>query len=363
MAVKYGIISSKQAQSERVTTIGVEVVNADIIEATKIHNDQLSVLLSTTCQKVTAHQINFKQVSSKTLQPLDEWGNPQPTHELGQYSVAFPIFMGGDAFGTNRVSRAKMTIADVSRQMDSSFRADVDWMRRHLLAAWFTNNTYNFVDDLWGTLVIQPLALASDNVTYVKKGGTVATDTHHIAQSNAISDADNPFPTIYAELDEHVGNSGPYVAYIPTANVAAVEALTDLIEPDDPSLIISENNTRLRIGVNPDISDYDQGPVLFGEKYLGRVNGVHCVQWASLPTDYIPAHALGAGPFMGWREEPEPELQGFFTEIDPGDGNLLVKRFIRRSGFGVMNRTAAMVMRVGNGSYAEPTGYTAPLER
>jgi len=363
MATKYGIISSKQAQSERVTTIGVAEVNADIMEATRLHSEQLSILLATTCQKVTDHQINFKQVSSKTLQPIDEWGNPQPTQELGNYSVAFPIFMGGDAFGTNRISRAKMTVADVNRQLDSSLRADVDWMRRHLLAAWFTNNTYTFTDDLWGALTIQPLALASDNVTYVMRGGSVATDTHHIAQANAISDADNPFGTIYNELDEHVGNSGPYVAYIPSANVAAVEALTDLIEPDDPSLIISENNTRLRIGVNPDISEYDQGPVLFGEKYLGRVNGVHCVKWASLPDDYIPFQSIGAGPFMGWREEPEAELQGFFAEIDPGDGNVLVKRFIRRCGFGVMNRVAAGVMRVGNGSYAEPTGYTAPLAR
>jgi hypothetical protein len=363
MATKYGIISSKQVQSERITTLGVSEVNAGIMEATKIHSQQMEVLLSTVCQKVTDHQINFKIPGSETLQPIDEWGKPQPTYELGQYSVAFPIFMAATALGTNRVSRAKMTVAELNRQLDSKMRADVDWMRRHLMAAWFTNNTYTFTDDLWGALTIQPLALASDNVTYLRRNGTSSTDTHHIAQANAISDADNPFSTIYRELDEHPSNSGPYVAYIPSSNTDEVEALTDLIEPDDPSLIISENNTRLRIGLNPDISEYGQGPVLFGERYLGRVNGVHCIEWASLPDDYIPFQSIGAGPFMGWREEPEPELQGFFTEQDPGDGNQLVSRFIRRSGFGVMNRIAAGVLRVGNGTYAEPTGYTAPLGR
>lgn len=198
---------------------------------------------------------------------------------------------------------------------------------------------------------------------YVKKSGLVETDTHHIAQANTISNSDNPFPTIYRELDEHVGNSGPYIAYIPSNLTDEVEALDDLVEPDDPSLIISENNTRLRIGINPDESEYGQGPVLFGTRYLGRANGVHCVEWASLPDNYIPFHAVGAGPFMGWREEPEAELQGFFTETDPGDGNVLVSRFMRRCGFGVMNRTAAGVIRIGNGTYAEPTGYTAPLGR
>lgn len=363
MATKYGIISSKQLQSERITTIGVSEVNADIIEATRIYNEQMNMLLSTVCERTTEHQINFKQVSSETLQALDEWGNPQPTHELGQYSVAFPIKMAGAALGTNRISRAKMTIGELARQMDSKMRADTDWMRRHILAAWFTNNTYTFTDDLYGALTIQPLALASDNVTYVRRDGTVSTDTHHIAQANTISDADNPFSTIYRELDEHPSNSGPYVAYIPTNLTDEVEALTDLIEPDDPSLIISENNTRLRIQVNPDNTEYGTGPILFGQRYLGRINGVHAVEWASLPDNYIPFHAVGAGAFMGWREEPEAELQGFFTEQDPGDGNVLVKRWIRRCGFGVMNRIAAGVIRIGNGTYAEPTGYTAPLGR
>lgn len=363
MAVKYGIISSKQVQSERITTLGVSEVNADIIEATRIHTQRLEILLSTVCEKVTDHQRNFKLPGSKTLQPLDEWGNPQPTHELGQYSVAFPIFMGGDALGTNRISRAKMTVSELNRQMDAVFRADVDWMRRHLMAAWFTNNIYTFTDDLWGALTIQPLALASDGVTYLRRNGSSATDTHHIAQANTISNSDNPFATLYKELDEHPSNSGPYVAYIPTNLTDEVEALDDLIPPDDPSLIISENNTRLRIGLNPDISAYDQGPILFGERYLGRVNGMHCIEWASLPDDYIPFQSIGAGPFMGWREEPEEELRGLFTEIDPGDGNVLVKRWIRRCGFGVINRIAAGVLRVGNGSYDEPTGYRAPLGR
>jgi hypothetical protein len=34
---------------------------------------------------------------------------------------------------------------------------------------------------------------------------------------------------------------------------------------------------------------------------------------------------------------------------------------IRYAGFGVLNRVAAMITRVGNASYAIPSGFTAPL--
>jgi hypothetical protein len=73
------------------------------------------------------------------------------------------------------------------------------------------------------------------------------------------------------------------------------------------------------------------------------------------------AQAIGAGAVLGARQYPASELQGYFVENDAGDGNLRKTKMIRYLGFGALNRVAALAYRVGNGSYAIPAGYTAPL--
>lgn len=363
MAIKSGLIGAAEAQSERVTTIGVEEVWQDIQGATELYNEQIDMLVEGVVERMTAHQINFKLPGNSTLQPLDDWGNPQPTYEDGQYTVAFPIVGAGDAWGNNRVSRALMTVQQVSRQVEKTLRADADWMRRHILAAWFTNVTYTYTDDEFGSLTIQPLA-NGDTVTYLRRDGTSATDNHFLGQANTISNTDNPFSTIYRELDEHPSNSGPYVAFVPTNLTDEIEALDDLIPPNDPSLIISENNTRLRIGIDPDNTEFGEGPVYFGQRYLGRCNGVHIVEWTTLPDNYIVAIATGADekPF-GMREYPADEITGLFPEFNDRDGNSYEFRWVRYCGFGALNRIAALAMEIGDASYDIPTGFTAPLPR
>jgi hypothetical protein len=61
------------------------------------------------------------------------------------------------------------------------------------------------------------------------------------------------------------------------------------------------------------------------------------------------------------REYDAPELQGFFPEDHSPDGNIQEMRMIRYAGYGALNRVAAVVQRIGNGSYAIPSGYTNPL--
>ena len=73
------------------------------------------------------------------------------------------------------------------------------------------------------------------------------------------------------------------------------------------------------------------------------------------------AHAQGAGPFLKRREYDAPEVQGLFSELHSPDGNTKIVRMLRYTGFGAFKRVAALVYRIGNGSYAIPSGYTAPL--
>jgi hypothetical protein len=203
-----------------------------------------------------------------------------------------------------------------------------------------------------GDITIQPLA-NGDTVTYVKVGGASATDTHYLAQASAIDDSNNPFDTIRDELLEHPSNGGPIAVYTPTNLRASIEALTAFIEISDPAIRLSISSDEL-------VTNLDRG---FGDELIGYIKGSRCyiIEWRALPDDYLVAHARGGGPVLKMREYPATRLQGFFMENHSPDGNLQVTRMLRYAGFGVSNRVAALVMRIGNGTYAIPTGYDAPL--
>ncbi len=349
----YGFVGLEQLFNERITTVDIRVITRAIEQSAAMHTQQVNALLADFVERVTEHQINFKQPGTGTLQPLDDKGIPMPVQEGGQYSVAFPIQGGGTAFGYNRVTNALKTVADLNRNMVESQKRDADWMRRHVFAGVFTNTSWVFNDKEFGDLTIYGLA-NGDGVSYLTVGGALVTNhSHYLAQAAAIADGSNPFPTIRDTLVEHPGNSGPIVCYIPTDLRDSVEALSSFVEPRDPAIAAGANSDQLVGSVDPG----------FGEEVIGYVKGAGCwiVLARAMPSSYILAHARGSGPVLGMREYPAAELQGLFVERHSPDGAIQDTRLIRYAGFGGMNRVGAAVMRIGNAAYAIPTGYTAPL--
>ena len=348
---QWGFTKYSDLASQRAADVGIEVINTAVMESVDAYQRELDAMMSGLVERVTWWQKRFVLPTGGTLQPLDEHGNPDPRLPSGYYNVGLPIQGGGDAWGTNRVSRAAMTVREADNYTAMVTSADVDWMARHMLAAIFTNTTWTYDDKEHGDLVVQPIA-NGDTVTYVRRNGTVSTDNHFLAQTNTVgAGADNPFPAIYTELSEHPSNSGPYVAYIPTNLVSATTALSGFVEVDDPDIRRGTGNDVLLSG----------GDVGFGNEVLGKVDRLWIVQWDRLPDNYIIAHARGAGPALAMREYPFPELQGLFPEFQDIDGGRHLNKFIRYAGFGALNRLALVVQRVGNGSYAIPTAMTAPL--
>jgi len=268
----------------------------------------------------------------------------------GYYDVALPIQGAGTAWGDNRITRAKMTVDDANRFTWDVMGRDMDWVVRHILAAIFTNVTWTYTDDINGDLVVQPLANA-DTVVYTFKGGSSGTDTHFLAQASAIDDTHNPFPAINTELMEHPSNSGQVIVYVPTNLVATIKALTNFLPAVDPNVQQGLASDRVAVTIDPGV----------GDTVVGYVDGCWIVEWKRLPDSYMIAIATGADPAVGMREHPEAELQGLFPEFQNVDGNRQLNKFIRFAGFGIVNRVAALAYRIGNGSYAIPTGYTAPL--
>jgi hypothetical protein len=228
-----------------------------------------------------------------------------------------------------------------------------------VLAALLTNTTWTYNDKAGingakglGSITIQPLA-NNDTVKYARKGiAETAIDNHYLAQADAIADAHNPFPTIKAELHEHPSNmNAPIVAYVASDLVSSIQGLTEFVDRDDPDIAPGANTDTLAGMISA-------GP---GDIVLGKTkSGVWVVEWGAVPSGYMIAKVMGRQP-LKMREHPAQNLKGLFAEAANVDGNHLMKRFLRYSGFGVADRVAALCYYIGAAAYAIPSGYEAPL--
>ena len=358
MTVAYGFISIEDLFNQRVQTVGPARVYTAVQQSAAEYTRVVNATLSEFAERTIDAQVQIELPGDGSLQPLDADGNPLPVSPSGKYTVAFPIQGGGTAWGTNRVTRALLTVEEANRNTLDALQKDADWNIRHLLAALFDNVAWTYEDKAgpggskgMGTITVQPLA-NNDSVLYVRKGGVApAADNHYLAQAAAIADATNPYETIETELLEHPSNTGRILCYIPTALKATTIALSTFKSVADPN--VAYTTTELATNV-PQV-----GP---GEEVLGYIEGTKCwiVLWSAMPSDIILAKMEGKA-VLKMREYPATELQGFFPETANVDGNHFVNRLLRYCGYGVHDRVGALVYRIGNAAYAIPTGYDAPL--
>lgn len=355
---RYGFLNLRDVSGVLVSTVGASRVADAIRQDAATYTRMTNELLSEWAVRVTVAQELVSTPGSGTLQPIDADGNPLPVKPGPAVTAGYPIFGGATAWGTNRVSRALMTVAKAERATIDAFKRDNDWITRHLLASVLTVGGFTFNDRTpsagspngIGNVVVLPLA-NSDTQVYSRSGGTVATDNHYLAQAAAIADASNPYPIIRAELAEHPGNTGRIVAYISTSLVATTQALTNFIEPRMGDVTYGNAQTLANFSLG---DGYGFGTV------VGVVDGVLVVEAPILPAGYIIAKVEGQ-PIVGMREYPAAELQGFFPEFNDIDGNHLEARMIRFAGFGVFNRTGALAYQIGAANYSNPAAFTAPL--
>lgn len=377
MAVQIGFYGLEDVREDLIVNVGTELVYQRIRETSAAWSAEVMAVMAVLAERTTAKEERVLLPGSGTLEPLDEWGNPQPRKVAGYYEVGYPIQGGGFAWGTNRVSRAMMSVQQAERNTAMAFDADADWLRRHIIAAMLDNTSWTFTDKQYpndSSVTVQPLA-NGDAVVYQKSGTTSGTDTHYQVLGAALADANDPFDAIYSDLDEHPSNSGPYYAYVPTNQVSAVTGLTALIPPANPNIIYADTTARTTMGINTDMGRIGTSPTGLGQRYLGmHESGIHFIEWTALPDDNFIIHASGAtsdvtsqaGAVLKLREYPVASLQGLFPEFANLDGNLQNNRLIRYAGFGVANRVAAYVLQIDSdnsqtGTYAIPTGYATPL--
>ena len=353
MAILYGFTNLKDVFSQRVDDVGVAVVN-DAIDATIAeHNRQLAALTGLFATPTTEYKIRYRTPVAARLQPLDENGRARPIKLAGYYDVAFPLQDAGTAWGQTYKASKKLTVQEANDILNTLLTADKRWMRDHILSALFTNASWTFSDDQHGDLTVKGLA-NSDTDTYLVQTGADAgaTDTHYLAQANAIDNSNDPFPTIYDELTEHPENTGEVVVLIPSNVKTTVQNLSAFYPQTDPNLNAGMASTTLRGSL--------------GVPLPGVLLGYHearvwIAEWKSLPSGYMIATMTGGPRPLLMREEMEASLRGFNRVAERNDHPFYESQYLRIAGFGANNRVGALVQRIGNGSYAIPTNYPSPL--
>lgn len=349
----YGFVNLKDVFSERVSSVGMDVVSSAIRATVQEHNRQMAAMMGLLVEPTTKYSRRFKTSASATLQPLDEDGRARPIKRKGYYDVAWPLQMSGAAWGQNYIAGAKMTVEEANNITDTLLSADFRWLRNHMLAALFANSSWTFSDDEHGDLTIKGPA-NGDTDTYAILNGADAptTDDHFKAQSSSIDDDNDPFPAIETELLEHPENGGEVINFIPTALKSSVIALTDYLPIGDPNVARGISSDRLIGGLSNPVPG----------KVLGYLeDGGWIVEWRSLPDEHIISITTGGDRPLAMREDPEAELRGFQEIAQRDDHPFYESQWMRRAGFGAWNRVGAVITRIGNASYAVPTGYSSPM--
>lgn len=271
----------------------------------------------------------------------------------GQWDVSYPLEGFGASTGQGRIAASYMTLQDVQRHLDTVVAQNTNTVRFEMLRRLFNNTLTPFIDELHGTLNVQPLA-NGDPVVYPPVLGSEveAVDDHYLESgylANAISDVNNPYRTMRQELEEHFGvNSGgeEIVVFINPAERALSEALADFDAIPDRFV---------RPGVNTDIPV--ALPQLVPGVVLGRVSGVWCVEWRWIPTGYMLGIHLAAPAPLKRRVDPADTglPRGLAMVAESDTYPMETAHYENRFGFGVGNRLNGVVMELANGG-----GYTIP---
>lgn len=348
----YGFHQLADIVGDRVNATNIPQINAAVQQAVGEYNRQLDAMLGLFTRRTTDAQIRYKQFGNYRSQPLDQDGRARPIKPAGHYDVAFPIQSSGNAWGANYVTRAHMTVQDANDATVALLSGDTAWMTDHILAALFAASPWPFDDEERGQLTIQPLA-NGDSVTYGVLAGaaSAATDTHQFAQADAIADATNPFPTMHKELVEHPENAGEVVALIASDLRDDIEALATFRERTDPNIRAGANTDELVGTLNAAVP----GTV------IGYVSGVWIVEWAAMPSGYILGVTTDGQPPLAQREYDIALLQGFRLVGERDDHPFYESQYARWTGFGGWNRVGAVAWRIGNASYAVPSGFASPM--
>ena len=354
----FGALGVNDTERGFIATVGQAVVYDAIQKYLADVNAEVNSAMSIFVERTTSdHKLRYKLPGGGRLQRVNTQARPGAVKANGGWDVALPLESFGAMIAGGRVDWAYMTPADVERHLATITQQNLATVRFEILKALLNNTQRTFVDPLWGSLSIEPLA-NGDSVVYPPALGseTEASDDHYLESNYAaanISDTNDPYATIIAELEEHFGaptGGSNLCVFINNAQVAKTQALTKFD---------AVNDRFLQMGANANIP---QGlPVNMPGRVLGRhTDGCWVVEWRFVPASYLVGVHLDAPKPLLMRVDPSDTglSAGLQLVAEDEEHPITSSHYEHRFGLGCGNRLNGVVMELGvGGSYSIPTGY------
>lgn len=359
MAGIFGVLNLNDTDLVFQSTVGQQLIYDAIQTYLNRVNAEMQAAMSVFVVGTTSnYKERYKLPGGGKLQSMGfaPQAKPAAVKAINGWDVAYPLEDYQAQIAGDRVTMAYMTVGDLDRHVSTVVAQDVNTVRFLMLKALFNSTAATFVDPLWGSLTVERLA-NGDSVVYppVLGSESEATDNHYLESNyagTAISDTNNPYVTIRAELEEHFGRmeGGPnIVAFINPDETNETEDLTDFVSVDDRFITPGTQTARLSaLGIT------------HPGRLIGRTNGVWVVEWDWIPDNYILAVHLDTDAPLKMRVDPAATGLGTGLQLVAEDMNFPFETayWSHRFGFGVANRLNGVVMELGTGgSYTVPTVY------
>lgn len=355
----FGALGINDTERVMLNTLGQSVVYEAIQTVLNQYNAELASAMSIFIERSTSdYKIRYKLPGGGRLQRLGGQAQAGAVKAYGGWDVALPLEGFGAQLAGNRIDMAYMTVQDLDRHLNTIFIQDRNTVRYEILKALLNNVQRTFVDPLYGSLSVEPLA-NGDSVVFppVLGSESEATDNHYLESgyaASAISDTNDPYATIVAELEEHFGvvTGGSNIAtFINNAQVAKTLALTKFDSVVDRFI---------RPGANANLPQ--DLPASMPGRVLGRhSDGTWVVEWRSVPSAYMIAVHLEAPAPLLERVDPADTGLGSGLQLVAEDGDYPISssHYEHRFGLGAGNRLNGVVMELGSGgTYDIPSGYS-----
>lgn len=353
----FGLLGVDDSERVFVSTLGQEVVYDAINELVRRFNAEQAKMLSTFVERdITAFKMRYKLPGGGRLQKMSGEAPSAEVRAYGGWDVAFPLEQFGAAVGGSRVRLAYMTVQDLNRHLQTVFIKDMNTVRFEILRRLFNNTQRSFEDELHGTLDVEPLA-NGDTVVYPPVIGSEseATEDHYYFTGyveSAISDTNNPYETMAAELEEHFGKplgGSNIVAFINTSAEAETEALTGFVAVPD-RFVTPGDDTAVPRAL----------PASTPGRIIGRVSGCWVSVWDWIPSNYILGIHLGAPKPLMIRHDPADTglPRGLALVAKDERYPLQTSNWEHRFGVGVGNRLGGAFLQFHATAFSIPTGYT-----
>lgn len=359
MSALFGLLGLDDTERVFANVVGQQVIYDAVQELVTRYNMELSQMQGVFVEQATENfKERYKLAGGGRMAKMSTEAPAPEVKAYGGWDVAYPIEQYGAAVGGSRVTMAYMTVQDIDRHIKTVFIKDMNRVRHEILRRLFNNTQRSWADELHGTLLVEPLA-NGDAVLYPPVIGSEdeAIENHYYHTGYAasgISDTNNPYATIAAELEEHFGKpvgGSNIITWINTTEEAKTRALTDFVEVPD-RFVSPGDDTATPFGL----------PVGTPGRVIGRVSGCWVSVWDWIPTLYIMAIHLGAAKPLKIRYDPADTglNRGLALITDSEKYPLRESHWEHRFGFGVGNRINGVFLEFDDSTWDIPTGYTYP---